>query len=95
LAVVADEPQYTSTARRTVMVRIVSIQEASAHLAELVQALAPGDQIVLTDGARRLGRIVPEPAAHPHRKAGVCKGMLEILDDDDEVVLDHFRDYVP
>jgi len=77
------------------MVRTVSIQEASAQLAELVRALEPGDQIVLTDGAQRVGRIVPEPAQHTHRQAGVCKGMLEIVDDGEDAILDHFRDYVP
>ena len=77
------------------MVRTVSIEEASAQLAELVRALEPGDQIVLTDGARRVGRIVPEPATHQRRQAGVCKGMLEIIDDGEEAILEHFRDYVP
>jgi antitoxin (DNA-binding transcriptional repressor) of toxin-antitoxin stability system len=77
------------------MVRTVSIQEASAQLAELVRTLEPGDQIVLTDGERRVGRIVPEPTRRAHRQAGVCKGLLEILDDDEDAILDHFRDYVP
>jgi antitoxin (DNA-binding transcriptional repressor) of toxin-antitoxin stability system len=77
------------------MVRTVSIQQASAQLADLVRALEAGDQIVLTDGARRVGRIVPEPAPHPHRQSGVCKGMLEIVDDSEDAILDHFTDYVP
>jgi antitoxin (DNA-binding transcriptional repressor) of toxin-antitoxin stability system len=61
------------------MVRMIPIQEASARLAELVRALEPGDQIVLTDGTRRVGRIVPEPLPQTQRQAGVCKGMLEII----------------
>jgi antitoxin (DNA-binding transcriptional repressor) of toxin-antitoxin stability system len=77
------------------MVRMIPIQEASAHLAELVRALEPGDQIVLTDGTRRVGRIVPEPLPQTQRQAGVCKGMLEIIDDEEDAILDHFRDYVP
>ena len=77
------------------MVRMVSIQEASVRLAELVRALAPGDQIVLTDGTQRLGRIVPEIGAQGPRMAGTCKGLLELLDEDEDAILDHFRDYVP
>jgi antitoxin (DNA-binding transcriptional repressor) of toxin-antitoxin stability system len=77
------------------MVRMIPIQEASARLAELVRALEPGDQIVLTDGTRRVGRIVPEPLPQTQRQAGVCKGMLEIIDDEEDAILDHFRDYVP
>lgn len=76
------------------MVRTIPIQEASAHLAELVRGLDPGDQIVLTDGTRRIGRIVPEPPQQTHRQAGVCKGMLEIIDDEEDAILDHLRDYV-
>jgi antitoxin (DNA-binding transcriptional repressor) of toxin-antitoxin stability system len=74
---------------------MMTIQEASARLAELVRALGPGDQIVLTDGTRRVGRIVPEPFLQTHRQAGVCEGMLEIIDDEEDAILDHFRDYVP
>jgi antitoxin (DNA-binding transcriptional repressor) of toxin-antitoxin stability system len=77
------------------MVRMIPIQEASAHLAELVRALGPDDQIVLTDGTRRVGRIVPEPLPQTHLQAGVCKGMLEVMDDEEDAILDHFRDYVP
>lgn len=77
------------------MVRTVSIQEASTHLAELVLALEPGDQIVLTDGARPIGRIVPEPTPSPHRQPGRCKGMLEIVDDEPDAIIEQFRDYVP
>jgi antitoxin (DNA-binding transcriptional repressor) of toxin-antitoxin stability system len=76
------------------VVRTVSPQEASAELAELVLTLEPGDQIVLTDGERRVGCIVPAPAAHPHRRAGVCKGMLEIVDGREDAIVDHFRDYL-
>ena len=75
------------------MDRMIPIQEASARLAELVRALEPGDQIVLTDGTRRVGRIVPEPLPQTQRQAGVCKGMLEIIDDEEDAILDHFRDY--
>jgi antitoxin (DNA-binding transcriptional repressor) of toxin-antitoxin stability system len=77
------------------MVRMIPTQEASARLAELVRALEPGDQIVLTDGTRRVGRIVPEPLPQTQRQAGVCKGMLEIIDDEEDAILDHFRDYAP
>lgn len=77
------------------MVGTLSIQEASAQLAELVRALRPGGQIVLTDGTRPVGRIVPEPMPRLHRQAGVCKGMLEIVDDGEDPIFDLFRDYVP
>jgi antitoxin (DNA-binding transcriptional repressor) of toxin-antitoxin stability system len=78
-----------------IVVRTVSIQQASAQLAALVGMLEPGDQIVLTDGDRHVARIVPEAVRLPHRKAGICRGILEILDDGDDAILDHFKGYVP
>jgi antitoxin (DNA-binding transcriptional repressor) of toxin-antitoxin stability system len=92
--VATDDPPRT-TAEEVIMVRTVSIAQASAQLAELVRMLEPGDRIVLTDGNQHVARIVPEAVRLPHRKAGVCRGMLEILDDGDDAILDHFEDYAP
>jgi antitoxin (DNA-binding transcriptional repressor) of toxin-antitoxin stability system len=77
------------------MVRTITVQDVSGQLAALVRGLHPGDQIVLTDGAQRIARIVPETMARPNRKAGLCKGMLEIVSDDDDDILEHFKDYAP
>jgi antitoxin (DNA-binding transcriptional repressor) of toxin-antitoxin stability system len=82
-----DDPPRVA-AEEAIMVRTVSIQQASAQLAELVRMLEPGDQIVLTDGDQHVARIVPEAAPLPHRKAGACRGMLEILDDGDAGITD-------
>jgi hypothetical protein len=29
------------------------------------------------------------------RRPGACKGMLEVLDEGDEVILEHFKEYLP
>jgi antitoxin (DNA-binding transcriptional repressor) of toxin-antitoxin stability system len=77
------------------MVVTVPIEQAVAQLVDLVRELGPGDEIVLTDGGRRLARIVPEVPPRDGRRPGACKGMLEVLDNGDDAVLEHFKEYLP
>jgi antitoxin (DNA-binding transcriptional repressor) of toxin-antitoxin stability system len=77
------------------MVLTIPIDQAAAQLAELVHDLGPGDEIVLTDGVRHVARIVPEIAARRTRQPGACAGMLEVLDGGDDVILEHFKEYLP
>lgn len=77
------------------MVVTVPIEQAVAQLVDLVRELGSGDEIVLTDGGRRLARIVPEVPPRDGRRPGACKGMLEVLDNGDDAVLEHFKEYLP
>jgi antitoxin (DNA-binding transcriptional repressor) of toxin-antitoxin stability system len=78
----------------SVMSHILSIQQASGQLGELVRSLHPDDEIILTDNNQPVARIVPSGPPTP-RNAGAWKGKLEILDDSDEVILEHFAEYLP
>jgi antitoxin (DNA-binding transcriptional repressor) of toxin-antitoxin stability system len=77
------------------MVRTISLQNATGQRADLVRDLEPGDEILLTDGGHQLARIVPEPGVSGRRLPGACKGMIEILDDSNDEVLEHFKEYLP
>ena len=77
------------------MVVTIPIQQAVEQLVDLVRDLGPGDEIVLTDGGRHLARIVPEIVSPSVRRPGACKGMLEVLSDEDDVILEHFKEYLP
>ena len=77
------------------MLHTIPIEQTSEELVALVRALHPGDQIVLTDGEQRVARIMPEPETRKDRQAGLCKGMLDIISDDPDDILEHFKDYVP
>jgi prevent-host-death family protein len=72
----------------------VTLEEAKARLAELIEHLAPGDEIVITRHDQPLARLVPPAEAKPRPQFGSCKGMLTILSDDDEH-LEHFKEYMP
>jgi len=76
------------------MSNTISIEQASSQLAWLVRGLGPDDELILTDNDKPVARIVPNSAPRK-RIAGSCKGMIEIVDDGDEEILDHFKEYLP
>jgi antitoxin (DNA-binding transcriptional repressor) of toxin-antitoxin stability system len=76
------------------MIRYVSVEEPSGRFAELVKSLAPGDEIVLTEGHRIIARISPSSGELPPRRPGTLKGKLRITDDSDDWIAEHFKDYM-
>ncbi|HEY8749925.1 MAG TPA: hypothetical protein VIM11_18220 [Tepidisphaeraceae bacterium] len=76
------------------MSHTLSIDEAAAKLTELVRAMRPGDEIVLTDADRPVARILPSSIPASERRPGRGKGMLVVVDDDDQH-LDDFQGYMP
>jgi prevent-host-death family protein len=77
------------------MSAVVSIEEAQAHLAELIAGLQPGEELVITQNERPVARLIAQrtPARQP-REPGSAKGKLTILADDDEHLQD-FKEYMP
>jgi len=68
----------------------VTIEEAQAHLAELIGRLAPGDELVITQDERPVAKIVAEGVkARRPRQPGSAKGKLIIHSEDDE----HLKDF--
>jgi prevent-host-death family protein len=69
----------------------VTLEEAQAHLADLIAKAAPGEEIVITQDEKQVARLIPEkraPSKKP-RVAGSAKGQLIILQEDDE----HLKDF--
>jgi len=68
----------------------VTVEEAQAHLKELIGNLAPGEEVVILEGQRPVAKIVGQgiPASKP-RRPGSAKGKLIILREDDE----HLKDF--
>jgi antitoxin (DNA-binding transcriptional repressor) of toxin-antitoxin stability system len=88
------------------MSHTIPIERASNELRGLVRSMQRGDEIVLTDNEKPVARIVSEQALRSapaeqdsERRSkpglGAWKGKLRILDDGDDVVLEHFKDYLP
>jgi antitoxin (DNA-binding transcriptional repressor) of toxin-antitoxin stability system len=67
-----------------------TIQDVQARLPEILDALAPGEEVVITRNEKPVARLVAqEPAKRQPRKAGSAKGLLVILQEDDE----HLKDF--
>lgn len=72
----------------------VTIAETQATLPELIALLQPGETLVITSNEKPVARLIrEEPAKLHHRKAGSAKGMLVIVQDDDEHLVD-FAEYL-
>jgi antitoxin (DNA-binding transcriptional repressor) of toxin-antitoxin stability system len=68
---------------------VVSVEEAQSRLAELIEALAPGELLLITSEERPIARLEAVPSEAPRPVFGRCKGMLEIVVEDDE----HLQDW--
>jgi len=73
----------------------ITVQEAQARLKELIDKLAPGEELVITDHQKPVAKLVGQlvPARKP-RQPGGCKGMITLLVEDDEHLKD-FAEYMP
>ena len=72
----------------------MSIEEAQAHLPELIGKLVPGEEIVITRNNQPVAKLVgqQQPVRKP-RQPGSAKGKLVILAEDDEHLQD-FAEYM-
>jgi antitoxin (DNA-binding transcriptional repressor) of toxin-antitoxin stability system len=78
------------------MLKMIRLEEAQAHLKELIGKLAPGEEMVITDNdhpvAKLVGQSSPESRLRP--PPGLGKGMITIVSDDDDHLKD-FAEYMP
>jgi prevent-host-death family protein len=73
----------------------VSLENAQAHLPELLEKVVGGQEIIIiTRDDTPLAQLTPVRKSKPQPQFGSCKGMLTIISDDDEH-LEHFKEYMP
>jgi len=70
------------------MYETITIEEAQAHLPELIAGLTPGQEIIITSNDQPVAELRPLPVEGQPR-FGSCKGSLVILAEDDE----HLKDF--
>lgn len=75
------------------MSRTIPVDQASSELRGLIEAMGPGDEIVLTDNDKPVARILPDLTSRK-RVPGAWQGMLTIVKEDDEH-LEDFKEYMP
>jgi prevent-host-death family protein len=73
----------------------VTIEEAQAKLRELIDGLAPGEEVIITRNQQPVARLVGQqrPMRKP-RRPGSAKGKRVILTEDD-TLLEDFKEYMP
>lgn len=62
----------------------VSLDEAQVKLAELIHQLSPGEEIVITENQQPVAKLVSSVRTPQRRQPGRCKGMIELLVEDEE-----------
>ncbi len=72
----------------------ITLEEAQSHLAEIIDRLPPGQQVVILRGNKPVARLCGTSEEEPRPIPGRGRGMLTILSEDDEHLKD-FAGYMP
>jgi antitoxin (DNA-binding transcriptional repressor) of toxin-antitoxin stability system len=74
----------------------MSLEQAPDALAEIIDRLPPGEEVVLTRGGQPVAtiRAAPRPADGP-RRFGTLRGSVLAITPDFDAVPDGFEDYLP
>ena len=73
----------------------MAVEDIKVTLPELLDTLAPGDEVILTRNRLAVAKLLSEPARKCQpRIAGNCKGMITLQVEDDEH-LEGFAEYMP
>lgn len=74
----------------------VTLEEAQAHLGQLIDQLQSGEEVVITRNQQPVARIVSEAKAQKKvRLPGTLKGTVLGMAEDFNAPLDDFKDYMP
>ena len=75
------------------MSTLVTLEEAQAHLAELISRLVPGEEVVITDNQQPVARLL---SVHnrPQRQLGTMRGSVQYIAPDFDEPLDDFKEYM-
>ena len=75
----------------------IELKQAEGHLAELIENLAPGDEIVLTHDAKPVAtlRATRQEEDCEPRKFGTLKGTILYIAPDFDDIPEGFEDYLP
>jgi antitoxin (DNA-binding transcriptional repressor) of toxin-antitoxin stability system len=73
----------------------ISIEDAQSNLASLIQGLAPGEEIVITEDDRPVATLTAaRPAARPPRPPGFLRGSVLYMAPDFDAPLEDFQEYM-
>ena len=77
------------------MLTTITVEEAQSKLKELIDKLAPGEEVIITENQQRVARLVGErPARLPRPAPGLGKGSILYMAPDFDDPPDEFREYI-
>jgi antitoxin (DNA-binding transcriptional repressor) of toxin-antitoxin stability system len=72
----------------------LNLDDAQAHLREIVAGLQPGEEVVLVDNGQPLAKIVKTVRTSWPCKAGTAKGKILYIAPDFDAPLEEFKEYM-
>ena len=74
----------------------ITIQEAQSNLSQLIQQLANGDEIIITENEQPVARLlaIEKPTERKPRRLGTMKGTVLYIAPDFDAPLEDFREYM-
>ena len=73
----------------------ITIEEAQATLKELIDKLAPGEELVITDNQQPVAKVVgTRPARSPRPAPGLGKGSILYMAPDFVEPMEEFKEYI-
>jgi prevent-host-death family protein len=72
----------------------VTIEEAQAHLCDLIDKLQPGEEVVITRDAEPVAKLVAAAPTTPLRQPGLLKDKILYMAEDFDAPLEDFKEYM-
>ena len=73
------------------MSAMISVEEGQAKLKELIDKLAPGEEVIITDNQRPVAKLVGERPARP--APGLGKGSILYMAPDFDEPMEEFQEH--
>ncbi|HEY7423285.1 MAG TPA: hypothetical protein VH682_03495 [Gemmataceae bacterium] len=73
----------------------IPVEEAQIKLKELIDKLAPGEEVILTENQQPVAKLVGERSVRPPRPApGLGKGSILYMAPDFDEPMEEFKEYM-
>lgn len=72
----------------------VTIKEAKAQLSKLLRKAQAGEEIIISEGHKPIGKLIGLPESSQERRIGHAEGIILYIADDFDAPLPEFEEYM-
>jgi antitoxin (DNA-binding transcriptional repressor) of toxin-antitoxin stability system len=77
------------------MPKSITVEEAQANLKKLIDQMAPGEELFITDREHPVAKLISQrPTCHARPAPGLGKGSILYMAPDFDALPEEFREYV-